>query len=69
MCLNVESCRLDVFQVMNPLSVKTKVHAPRSPTALLSATEREKIFLEVHIQNLTQEPMWFERVGLEAVDG
>lgn len=53
----------------NPLSVKTKVHAPRSPSALLSKTEREKIFLEVHIQNLTQEPIWFERMRLEAVDG
>jgi trafficking protein particle complex subunit 13 len=57
------------FQVTNPLSVKTKVHVPRSPTALLSSAEREKIFLEVHIQNLTPEPMWFERMSLEAVDG
>ncbi|THH04821.1 hypothetical protein EW145_g5244 [Phellinidium pouzarii] len=57
------------FNVTNPLSVKTKVHVPRSPTALLSRTERDKIFLEVHIQNLTQGPLWFEKIRLEAVDG
>ena len=49
----------------NPLSVKTKVHVPRSPSALLSAEERTKVFLEVHIQNLTSEPMWFERIIFE----
>ncbi len=52
----------------NPLAVKTKVHVPRSPTALLSATEREKIFLEVHIQNLTQHAIYFERMRLECTD-
>jgi hypothetical protein len=56
-------------QVSNPFSVKTKVHTPKSPTALMSRTEREKVFLEVHIQNLTQEPMRFERLHLEPVDG
>ncbi|OJT14151.1 Trafficking protein particle complex subunit 13 [Trametes pubescens] len=57
------------FAVTNPLSVKTKVHLPRSPTALLSAQEREKVFLEVHIQNLTQDAMWLERMQFECVDG
>ncbi|KAG6854988.1 hypothetical protein C0991_009811 [Blastosporella zonata] len=56
------------FAVTNPLSVKTKVHVPRSPSALLSYTEREKVFLEVHIQNLTQEPMHFERMHFECVE-
>ncbi|KAH9043411.1 DUF974-domain-containing protein, partial [Lactarius pseudohatsudake] len=51
--------------VTNPLSVKTKVHVPRSPSAQLSAKERTKVFLEVHIQNLTSEPMWFERIVFE----
>ncbi|KAI0290380.1 hypothetical protein BC826DRAFT_1027361 [Russula brevipes] len=37
------------FAVTNPLSVKTKVHVPRSPSALPSTEERTK-------------PMWFERV-------
>ncbi|THH15608.1 hypothetical protein EW146_g4900 [Bondarzewia mesenterica] len=55
------------FAVTNPLSVKTKVHVPRSPSALMSRSEREKVFLEVHIQNLTQEPMWFERMLFEPV--
>ncbi|KAH9180375.1 DUF974-domain-containing protein [Lactarius sanguifluus] len=53
------------FAVTNPLSVKTKVHVPRSPSAQLSAKERTKVFLEVHIQNLTSEPMWFERIVFE----
>ncbi|KAI9446628.1 DUF974-domain-containing protein [Lactarius indigo] len=53
------------FAVTNPLSVKTKVHVPRSPSAQLSAKERTKVFLEVHIQNLTSEPMWFEHIVFE----
>ncbi|KAI6019617.1 DUF974-domain-containing protein [Pisolithus orientalis] len=56
------------FVVTNPLSVKTKVHVPRSPSALLDPIEREKVFLEVHIQNTTQEPMWFERIDLECAE-
>ncbi|TRM59410.1 hypothetical protein BD626DRAFT_508230 [Schizophyllum amplum] len=43
------------FVVTNPLSVKTKVHTPKSPSAQLSPTERDKIFLE--------------RMSLEPVDG
>ncbi|KAL1747003.1 hypothetical protein HDZ31DRAFT_32934 [Schizophyllum fasciatum] len=57
------------FVVTNPLSVKTKVHTPKSPSAQLSKSERDKIFLEVHIQNLTPEPLWFERMLLDPVDG
>jgi hypothetical protein len=55
--------------VTNPLSVKTKVHLPRSPSALFSRTERERVFLEVHIQNLTQDALWFQRIGFECADG
>ncbi|KAK7693181.1 hypothetical protein QCA50_002747 [Cerrena zonata] len=57
------------FQVTNPLSVKTKVHLPRSPSAMLSVAEREKVFLEVHIQNLTQDAMWLQRMHFESTDG
>lgn len=53
----------------NPLSVKTKVHVPRAPTALHSLEEREKVFLEVHIQNLTPDAMWLQRMRFEAVEG
>ncbi len=42
---------------------------PRSPSALLSTEERSKVFLEVHIQNLTSDPMWFERIILEPAPG
>ncbi|KAJ3533720.1 hypothetical protein NM688_g7242 [Phlebia brevispora] len=57
------------FAVTNPLSVKTKINVPRSPTALLSPTEREKVFLEVHIQNLTSEALWLQKMRFECVDG
>ncbi|KAH9925302.1 uncharacterized protein B0H18DRAFT_1009552 [Fomitopsis serialis] len=57
------------FAVTNPLSVKTKVHVPRGPSAMLSRTEREKVFLEIHIQNLTQDAMWLERMHLECAEG
>jgi hypothetical protein len=56
------------FSVTNPLSVKTKVHVPRSATAILSPAEKEKIFLEIHIQNLTSEPLWFEHMSLQATE-
>ncbi|KAL4074696.1 hypothetical protein V8B97DRAFT_2016708 [Scleroderma yunnanense] len=57
------------FVVTNPLSVKTKVNIPRSPSALLDPLEREKVFLEIHIQNTTQEPMWFARIYFECAEG
>lgn len=40
----------------------------RSPTALLTPKEREKIFLEVHIQNVTQETIHFERLSFEPTE-
>ena len=60
---------MTISQVTNPLSVKTKVNVPRSPSALLDPIEREKVFLEVHIQNTAQEPMWFGRIYFECADG
>ncbi|KAJ3501756.1 hypothetical protein NLJ89_g9199 [Agrocybe chaxingu] len=56
------------FAVTNPLSVKTKVHSPKSPSALLSPVEQGKLFLEVHIQNLTQDAIRFERMRLECTE-
>lgn len=61
---------LTTNQVTNPLSVKTKVHTSHeSATALMSPTEKDKVYLEIHIQNVTQEPMWFERLRFEPVEG
>ncbi|KAH6918795.1 hypothetical protein BKA70DRAFT_29403 [Coprinopsis sp. MPI-PUGE-AT-0042] len=57
------------FAVTNPLSVKTKVHTPKSPSAILSLDEREKLFLEVHIQNLTPAAMFFEKMRFECAEG
>ena len=36
---------------------------------MLSVIEREKVFLEVHIQNLTQDAMWLQRMHFESTDG
>ena len=60
---------MTIGQVTNPLSVKTKVHAPKSPSALLHPVEREKVFLEVHVQNMTQETLWFDRMEFECAEG
>ncbi|VDC06697.1 unnamed protein product [Peniophora sp. CBMAI 1063] len=57
------------FAVTNPLSVKTKVHVPRAPSATLSRAQRDKVFLEIHIQNTTPEPMSFERILLDPAPG
>ncbi|KAF8636689.1 hypothetical protein AX17_003494 [Amanita inopinata Kibby_2008] len=56
------------FVVTNPLSVKTKVHTPRSPSALLIPSERDKVFVEIHIQNLTQQALHFEQVSFECIE-
>jgi hypothetical protein len=40
--------------------VKTKVHTARSPTASHCLEERDKLFLEVHVQNQTNFGLWFE---------
>ena len=45
------------------------MHIPRSPSALLSPPEREKVFLEVHIQNLTPDALWLQRMKFECAEG
>ncbi|CCA77337.1 hypothetical protein PIIN_11314 [Serendipita indica DSM 11827] len=35
----------------------------------MSRVEREKLFLQIDVQNLTQESMWFERLEFKPVDG
>lgn len=35
---------------------------------MVSPPEREKIFLEVHIQNLMPDPVWFERMQFQCID-
>jgi hypothetical protein len=36
---------------------------------MMSRTEREKVFLEVHIQNLTPDALWFQRIDFECAEG
>lgn len=57
------------FSVTNPLSVKTKVHTSRSPSANSDPLEKAKVFLELHIQNMTSDALWFERMVLQPADG
>ncbi|GAA5906239.1 hypothetical protein JCM5296_005546 [Sporobolomyces johnsonii] len=59
------------FQVNNPLSVRTKAHAPTpsTPTSFLSPTERRKVFLEVQVQNQCEHAMWFERMLFDPLPG
>ncbi|BGP52325.1 hypothetical protein JCM10450v2_008296 [Rhodotorula kratochvilovae] len=59
------------FQVNNPLSVRTKAHAPSpaTPTSYLSASERSKIFLEVQVHNHCEHAMCFERMRFDPLPG
>ncbi|GAA5940928.1 hypothetical protein JCM1841_005173 [Sporobolomyces salmonicolor] len=59
------------FQVKNPLSVRTKAHAPTpsTPTSFFSPTERRKVFLEVQVQNQCEHTMWFERMRFDPLPG
>jgi hypothetical protein len=57
------------FAVTNPLSVKTKTHVPRAPSADLSAEERHKVFLEAHLASAAPGPIAFERVKLLPAPG
>ncbi|GAA6054016.1 hypothetical protein JCM3770_002419 [Rhodotorula araucariae] len=59
------------FQVNNPLSVRTKAHAPSpaTPTSYLSAFERSRIFLEVQVHNHCEHAMCFERMRFDPLPG
>ncbi|KAF8644116.1 hypothetical protein AX16_008645 [Volvariella volvacea WC 439] len=53
--------RLIGYKVTNPLSVKTKVHTPRPSSGCHTLSERDKIFLEIHVQNHTANSLYFEK--------
>ncbi|GAA5868013.1 hypothetical protein JCM3774_001567 [Rhodotorula dairenensis] len=60
------------FDVLNPLSVRTKAHAPSpfsSPSTFHSPRARRHIFLEVQVQNHCDSRMTFERIRFEPVRG
>lgn len=61
----------DDSQVSNPLSVRTKAHSANIATAssYLSPSERQKVFLEVQVQNQGEHALWFERLRFEPVPG
>ncbi|GAA6009509.1 hypothetical protein JCM10207_003808 [Rhodosporidiobolus poonsookiae] len=67
------------FTVLNPLSVRTKAHAPPPPfpsstapqcaTSSLSPLLRNALFLEVQVHNHHVSALWFERMRFEALEG
>ncbi|WWC89524.1 uncharacterized protein L201_004448 [Kwoniella dendrophila CBS 6074] len=57
------------FHVNPPLSIKTRIQTPMNPNTLLSITKREKIYLEILMQNVSNESMILSKVYLEPVKG
>lgn len=57
------------FQVINPLSVKTKIHIPHAASAALSPVARNQLFLELHVQNTSPLPMTFSQMSFQPAEG
>ncbi|WWD02772.1 hypothetical protein V865_000814 [Kwoniella europaea PYCC6329] len=57
------------FNVIPPLSIKTRIQTPSNPNTLLSPTKREQVYLEILIQNVSGESMILSNVFLEPVKG
>ena len=57
------------FQVINPLSVKTKIHIPYAASASLSPMARNQLFLELHVQNTSPLPMTFSQMSFQPAEG
>ncbi|WVW83694.1 hypothetical protein I302_105715 [Kwoniella bestiolae CBS 10118] len=57
------------FNVIPPLSIKTRIQTPTNPNTLLSPTKREQVYLEILIQNVSGESMILSKVLLEPVQG
>jgi hypothetical protein len=55
--------------VINPLSVKTKIHIPQAASAALSPTARNQLFLELHVQNTSPLPMTFSQMSFQPAEG
>lgn len=62
-----EFVRYFKFNVAAPFAIKTKTHLPTSPNVQLTAFERERVYLEVHVQNVTNEPIRFDSIALVPV--
>ncbi|WWC93980.1 hypothetical protein V866_000818 [Kwoniella sp. B9012] len=57
------------FNVIPPLSIKTRIQTPSNPNTLLSPTKKEQVYLEILIQNVSGESMILSNVFLEPVKG
>ncbi|WWC61668.1 uncharacterized protein I303_104253 [Kwoniella dejecticola CBS 10117] len=57
------------FNVNPPLSIKTRIQTPSSPNTLLSPSQREKVYLEILLQNISPEYMSINDIFLEPVQG
>ncbi|KAI9639622.1 uncharacterized protein MKK02DRAFT_39946 [Dioszegia hungarica] len=57
------------FNVVAPLSIKTKIHPSQTPMTQLDPTRRGDVYLEVLMQNTSAESILFDKVNLEPVYG
>ncbi|WWC70404.1 uncharacterized protein I206_104354 [Kwoniella pini CBS 10737] len=57
------------FNVNPPLSIKTRIQIPSSPNILLSSSQRDKIYLEILLQNISSEFMILNEIYLEPIKG
>ncbi|KAI5452361.1 hypothetical protein NCC49_000921 [Naganishia albida] len=64
-----EFVRYYKFNVTAPLAIKTKTHLPSSVNALFRPDMRERVYLEVVIQNITHTPISFSSVEFLPVPG
>jgi hypothetical protein len=55
--------------VTAPLAIKTKTHLPSAVNALFSPTVRERVYLEVVIQNIINTPIAFTSIDFLPVPG
>ncbi|KAJ9094426.1 hypothetical protein QFC21_005965 [Naganishia friedmannii] len=64
-----EFTRYYKFNVTAPLAIKTKTHLPSAVNALFSPTVRERVYLEVVIQNIINTPIAFTSINFLPVPG
>ncbi|OCF40346.1 hypothetical protein I317_05848 [Kwoniella heveanensis CBS 569] len=57
------------LNVNPPLAIKTRIQTPSHPNTALSREKREDVYLEVLMQNVSNEGMRLANVFLEAVQG
>ena len=49
--------------------MKTKVHTSKNISAPVDEVAQDTVFLEVQVQNVSAEPLFFEQLRFDAADG